>query len=464
MEKVIGQKWLFGVDLTLCGLLMLLSVYNMPYTPFVHSLLLLRIWVGFLLHRRSAMAVYPIGLLALGSAMLVGANAYYMETVCLDGLRCVVSFFGGDGRMLVHTIISDAREFGYGDTMHKLIVGGVYLWLVVCPLIGLLCLWLRKRLVASAWSIGKSLLLCAYLVVLMAVVNVVNYPRVWGVLIGSLGMCAIPRLFKDVDYKRLLTRGEESYLLVLLLLMGCCIIGGDISRQAVVAVVTLPAVCYMVFNRSCRRQQVVGEVVLVVIASMVFWAAQYTTDMVRIMLLLLSLAMMGVVTGRFIYATQRKVRGGVMMLLIGMVIPITSIGYNPYSVLHASRAHDFEGYVWCSRGLFYVEDGDMNYGIRDRYGLVMPAHFTDIKLLDSTLPYVKARDRRCGQKNSWQIYDIERHELVTEEHYSDIYLCGKGLILLEQDSCRSYMKCRRGYNWASDEAQYCIADTIPANF
>lgn len=463
MEKVIGQKWLLGIDLTLCGLLMLLSVHDVPYTTIVHSLLLLRIWVSFLLHRRSVMAVYPIGLLALGGAMLMYTSMPYMERVLLDGLRSVVSFFGGDGRMLVEMMTRDAWESGYADLRQEIIAGGVYLWLVGYPLIRLLYLWAKKRLVASQWSIGKSLLLCCYVVILMMVVAAASYIRFWGVLVGCVGVCAIPFLFKDVDYKRLLTRGEETYLLLLLLLTGCCIVGGNISRQAVVAVMTLPAVCYIVFNRSCHRQQVFEDVVLVVIASMVFWVAQYTTDMVRIILLLVSLAMMGVVTGRFVNATQHKLRGVVLLLLMGWVIPITCIGYNPYSVLHASRAHDFEGYVWGSRGLLYVKDGDKGYGIRDRYGLVMPTHFASIEVLDNKQPYVKANDREYAQENAWQIYDIERQELVTEEHYADIYLCGKEVILLEQDSCRSYMKYRRYHDWVSDDAQYSIADTIAAS-
>ena len=463
MEKVIGQKWLLGVDLTLCGLLMLLSVHDVPYTTIVHSLLLLRIWESFLLHRRSVMAVYPIGLLALGGAMLMYTSMPYMERVLLDGLRSVVSFFGGDGRMLVEMMTRDAWGSGYADLRQEIIAGGVYLWLVGYPLIRLLYLWAKKRLVASQWSIGKSLLLCCYVVILMMVVAASSYIRFWGVLVGCVGVCAIALLFKDVDYKRLLTRGEETYLLLLLLLTGCCIVGGNISRQAVVAVMTLPAVCYMVLNRSCRRQQVFEDVVLVVIASMVFWVAQYTTDMVRIILLLLSLAMMGIVARRFVNATQRRARGGVMLLLMGWVIPITCIGYNPYSVLHASRAQDFEGYVWGSRGLLYVKDGNKGFGIRDRYGLVMPAHYTSIQLLDNAQPYVKAKDKGYAQEHAWQIYDIERQELVTEGHYADIYLCGKEVILLEQDSCRSYMKYRRHYSWASDDAQYSIADTIAAS-
>ena len=152
--------------------------------------------------------------------------------------------------MLVEVMTRDAWEFGYADMQQKIIGGGVFLWLVVCPLIWLVCLWLRKHLVASQWSMGKSLMLCGYLLCLMMMVAAGSYIRFWGVLVGCVGVCAIPLLFKGVDYKRLLTRGEETYLLLLLLLMGCCIVGGNISRLAVVAVMTLPAVCYMVLNRS----------------------------------------------------------------------------------------------------------------------------------------------------------------------------------------------------------------------
>lgn len=244
--------------------------------------------------------------------------------------------------------------------------------------------------------------------------------------------------------------------MLLLVLTACYIAGSDISRQAVVAVIGLPAVCYAIFCYSCSRRSTYHEIALVVLSGMTFWMAQYTTDMSRVLLLLLSLGLAGIAIGKFVNATHRKWRAVALYVLVAFIIPISSLGYNPYSAMHVSRKYDYSGYLWGDKGLLGVHGKD-GFGLRDRYGMVVPAQYGPIEFLDCTKPYVKVRERI----DAWGIYDIERKELVADEIYEDIQPYGKNTIRLLRDSCYRYVVYENYYNWDSEEKQYVVTDSIP---
>lgn len=458
MNETIFQKLQLGIDLTLCSLCLLLTLHNYTFSAAMYFLWILRIWTSMLMYRRSTMAVYSIGLSAI-VGLLVFPFSPGITTIVLDVAKVVISLFGGDGRMLAYEIWEGVREYDCIRTIHHVIGCLTYLWLVICPLIQYICLYAKKRLVQSSWNRRSSLLLCLYIVGVMLLTLISGYRSFVHLFIAAWSVYALPYLFKEIDVKRLLTRDEASYIMLLLVLVVCYISGSRISRQAVVAVVALPAVCFAIFNYSCSRRPVYREVALVVLGSMTFWLAQYTTNMFRVLLLILSLGLIGIAVGMFVNATQRKWRGLALFLLAAFVVPISSLGYNPYSAMEASRlGHDFVGYHLGYKGLLRVRGRD-GFGLRDRYGIVIPAQYGAITFLDEMKPYAKVCDNK--QWNGWDLYDIERKELITDEAYDNIHLYGKDVIRLQKDSCTLYMKYRNYYDWSSEAAQYVITDTIP---
>lgn len=455
MRIISVQKTQLGIDLSLCCLFLLLTMHRYTFTPIIYMLWALRIWTNFLLYRRSSMAVYSIGMSAIVGLLAFTLSPYITEML-LDVLKVVTSLFGGDGRMLVHEIRMDARNGEYWNTLCNVVGCITYLWLVIVPLVQYIVLSVKKRAVMSSWSMRRSLLLCLYLVGVMFSVVISGYKDFLSFLVAALGVYALPYLFKEIDLKHLLTRGEASYIMLLLVLIACYIAGSYISRQAVVAVVSLPAVCYAIFNYSCCRRPPYQEITLVVLGSMTFWMAQYTTDMLRILLLLLSLGLIGVVLGKFVNATHRKWRGVVLYLFVAFIVPISCLGYNPYSAMHVSRHYDYVGYLWGDRGLLRVAGRD-GFGLRDRYGMITPLQRGSIEFIDPWKPFVKIGARGTG----WSLYDIERHEFITVEHYDNIEPYGQNIIRLQKDSCCHYMNYKNYYYWDSEAPQYVITDTIP---
>lgn len=455
MDKTASQKIQLGINLSVCCLFLLLTMHRYTFTPLIYMLWALRIWTTFLLYRRSSMAVYPIGMSAI-VGLLAFAFSPYITEMLLDVVKVVTSLFGGDGRMLVHEIRQDAMEGEYRDTVHSVVGCITYLWLTVGPLVQYIVLSVKKRLMQSVWSTRRCLLLCLYLIGVAFLVAISGSKDFLSFLVAALGVYALPCLFKDIDFRNLLTRGEASYIMLLFVLIACYIAGSNISRQAVMAVIGLPSVCYAVFCYSCGRRPTYHEIALVVLSGMTFWMAQYTIGMFRVLLLLLSLGVAGIAIGKFVNATHRKWRGVVLYLFVAFIVPISCLGYNPYSAMHVSRHYDYVGYLLGERGLLRVYGRD-GFGLRDRYGMVTPLQRGSIEFIDSWKPFVKIGSRGSG----WNLYDIERQEFVTEVLYEDIQPYGKNVIRLQKDSCYQYLEYNELYYWDSEMEQYIITDTIP---
>lgn len=455
MDKTTFQKIQLGIDLSFCNMCLLLTLHNYPFYTSMYFLWVLRIWTSFLLYRRSTMAVYSIGLSAI-VGLLAFTFSSYITDILFDAVKIATSLFGGDGRVLVNDILQDAWNGKYLYTLYSMIGWATYLWIVVVPLVQYIILSIKKRVVQSSWNKKRSLVLCLYLMGVMLVINIGSHNDFSSFLFAVLGAYALPYLFEEIDFKHLLTHDEASYIMLLLVSVACYIAGREISRQAVVAVVSLPAVCYAIFNYSCYRRPTYQEMAWVVLGSMTFWMAQYTTDMSRILLLLLSLGLIGIALGKFVNATRRKWRGVVLYTLVAFIVPISSLGYNPYSAMHVSRNYDYVGYLWGDRGLLRVYGKD-GFGLRDRYGMVTPVLDKSMEFIDPEKPFVKVGTRSSG----WQLYDIVNHEFITDAHYEDIERYGENVFRLQKDSCYKYMKYKELYVGNSEEEQYIITDTIP---
>lgn len=122
-----------------------------------------------------------------------------------------------------------------------------------------------------------------------------------------------------------------------------------------------------------------------------------------------------------------------LFLGLAFVIPILCIGYNPYSVLQASRERVCKDYIYSPGGLLYVE-GEQGRGIRDRYEMILPAEYDRIEILVPTKPYFKVK-----KGNLWYIYDLIAHELVTEEGFGDVIPYGEDAFLLKKKDGYKYM-------------------------
>lgn len=250
------------------------------------------------------------------------------------------------------------------------------------------------------------------------------------------------------------TRSEVACLLAIVMFVIGYVCGFGMELKSVIMVCTLPAAFFALMNWYVRREIAYKDILLIVGASVVFWCAQYTTDMVRILLLLASLAIMAVPVIRFAIDTKKNWTSVGLYVIIALIMPVFCLGYNPYSVLEAGRTRSFKTDLGSARGLLYVQSDD-NVGLRDRYGVILPVKYERVELLTPSKPYCKVM-----KDGKWQIYDIERHELVSEEWFEDIIPCDEYVYRLKSQNGDKYLLLHWSYS-RYDGQRTVIVDEMP---
>ena len=446
-------------DLVICSVWLLLvaheNISGWMINPFILLFPAVRIWISFLMKRQSKQMIVPIAVLALLATFMsldrsprfllfVGPWETFLTSVCaLFGMNSVRSV--------------DFHEL-LGEVCKNILSIIGYIWLVTYPLAVYIYKRTKKQLAPGTMGIWKCVGLCAYIfgcTIVSSIVLSVSYKTTLGMAVLVFMLMLIPTIFYRNNIKDMFTRGEVAYLLTLAMFAVGYACGIGLELKSAITVCTLPAAFYALANWYVHRETTYKDVLLIVGASVVFWCAQYTTNMVRISLLLLSLALMAVAVIRFAIDTKKNWASAGLYVMIALVMPVFCLGYNPYSVLEASRAWHFDKYYGSPDGILCVRAGDTG-GLRDRYGVILPVDMYDrIEILTPSKPYCKVR-----KDGKWQIYDIERQELVSEEWFEDVIPCDEYVYCLKSENGDKYLSLRWYYN-PDGEQTAKIVDEIP---
>lgn len=423
--------------------------------PFILLFPAVRVWISFLMKRQSKLMIVPIVVLALlTSCMFLDRSPRYLlfvgpwETL----LTSIGALFGMNSVRGVefHELL--------GEVCKNIISIVGYIWLVIYPLAAYIYKRAKKQLVPGSMGAWKSVGLCVYIfgcTIVSSIVLSVSDKTTIGMAVLTFMLMLIPTIFYRNNIKEMFTRGEVVYLLTLAMFTVGYVCGIGLELKSAITVCTLPAACFALINWYIRRETSYKDILLIVGASVVFWCAQYTTNMVRISMLLLSLALMAVAVIRFAIDTKKNWASAGLYVMIALVMPVFCLGYNPYSVLEASRAWHFDKYYGSPDGILCVRAGDTG-GLRDRYGVILPIdRYNRIELLTPSKPYCKVR-----KDGKWQIYDIERQELVSDEWFEDVIPCDEYVYRLKTQNGDKYLSLRWYYN-PDGEQTAMIVDELP---
>ena len=446
-------------DLVTCSVWLLLlaheDISGWMINPFILLFPALRIWISFLMKRQSKLMIVPIVVLALlASCMFLDRSPRYLlfvdpwetlqTSICalfgMNSVRCV------ELQELVGNVCKNILS----------IVG--YIWLVIYPLAVYIYKRAKKQLASGTMGIWKCVGLCAYIfgcTIVSSIVLSVSYKTTICMAVLAFMLMLIPSIFYCNNIKKMFTRGGVAYLLTLAMFTVGYVCGIGHELKSAITVCTLPAAFFALMNWYARREITYKDILLIVGASVVFWCAQYTTNMVRISMLLLSLALMAVAIIRFAIDTKKNWESAGLYIVVALIMPVFCLGYNPYSVLEGSRAWHFNKYGYSQNGLLCVSTGTVG-GLRDRYGVILPLEYDRIELLDSSKPYCKVRKNRM-----WQIYDIERHELVSDEWFEEVVQCDEYVYRLKSQNGDKYMTIQWYYNRYDEEQSAVISDKLP---
>jgi hypothetical protein len=253
----------------------------------------------------------------------------------------------------------------------------------------------------------------------------------------------------------LFVRHEIAFLIAFAMLLICSAFAVKMGEVTVIMACLFPIAFYTLANWYYGRKIGVKEIAFVVVSSVIFSFAQYTIGIVRIILCLVSMFLMAVALFRFAKATNRKCVSVFLYVFIAIIVPVLSIGYNPYSVLNAGRLTRFDDYSYSENGILFVWGKD-GYGLRDRYKMILPAEYDYIEILTPSKPYCKVR-----KDSKYRIYDIEQHELVSEEWFDDIVSCGEHVYRLKSENAEMYLVMPKRYNRNGEMQKVIITNQMP---
>ena len=427
------SKWLLAADLALCGVWLIVDTYIF-YDPYMMLFPMLRIWLSFLTFDRSRLTWCPMGLLAVMNLTLLRPYApiydLYVAPI-VKIVRCCISLYGGTGAVVDEFLHSWFSEGYLCFKLTMLLVWLVgFVWFVGIPLAIYLRRAARKLLVSSALSRKQSRWLFGYMLVVVTLFST-RFFDTFGfyekLAAGALPVLLAPVLFCKGSAKPLLTKEQTTALSIMALITVGFIVGAVMEEKSILTTLTIPVAVYALINRYVSRKTPYWEYLLLAVAMFCFWQAQNTIDGVRIALLGLSVAVVAFVAIRFIRSTRLYAAGVILFAAVAVIIPVMCIGYNPYVVLSAKRSRVCTDYLSSPSGLLYVR-GNNGSGIRDRYGVILPAEYDRIRIMVPYRPYFMVQ-----KGNKWRIYDIVRHEFITDESYDEIVPSGADMFMMSNE-------------------------------
>ena len=150
------------------------------------------------------------------------------------------------------------------------------------------------------------------------------------------------------------------------------------------ALMTLPMVAFYYLNRYVGRNVNWLEYVILAIGLYAFDKAQYQVDDERVAYLLVSVAFIMAVCIWMLAKTKKIVATLFAFVLMSIVLPGLSIGYNVYQSMEGARSVNYvspgmkKGFMYIRRMENVNGKQKMMVGIRDRYRTTIPCKFTII--------------------------------------------------------------------------------------
>lgn len=292
------------------------------------------------------------------------------------------------------------------------------LWTFVLPIFGWLWLLCTRRFKPAQVSARK-----VFIITLLVFATL--YISIWLMMVILLCFLLL-HLFGKGTVLPPLFRYEKASMLYIALLIMVCFSGGEMGVASHYAVIVLPMALYLLVCRYFHLSYQRNEILLLMLAYIVFIFAQYMLNAFRLAMLLASMVLVAVVVVRFSKQVRKIWLSVTLYFMLAVVMPVLSLGYLPYTVLEGSRSMRFTQFSYSPFGLLYVISDD-GIGIRDRYSIVLPIDsYESIKMLTHDEPLcILVKDGKS------QVYNLYDHTFCLEQWCLDIICNNDGTLLIK---------------------------------
>lgn len=413
---------------------------------FIADLILVSVWTFFFSRYCSPglLLLIPIRI-ALSFEMngkskwtLVSAIAFFIAYSAVNNFdrpfeRMFFNFFCmiGESELMVD-IFSKPLEWEM-----KAWIGGFsalwYIWLVVLPVfIGIR----QHRIKDILWQKNGIwiyiLLVTAFCVWLMFDEGEVG-AILWGLFIALLPLVywtIYERKGRSLMQLIIENKQIQWYLAYTVFMLSTVTIGlKDIFSLKLIGLLVLPPLFYIMLMKSARLGVVLTRCcVALSIAGLLYWLSYDVEQCATIVLLCLAVALIVFVGVTMIVRTRKWTIPIVLMVSVPIVIAPCLLGMNPYIITDSEHTHMYVTNISVRNGVYVVEKYiETNVegkpyrckrvqGLRDRYGIILPMKYEELKPLDRWGRYIAVNaPERYGCMESDQrygIYDLRYRKFV----------------------------------------------------
>ena len=231
----------------------------------------------------------------------------------------------------------------HNDFIHGLIKNFLAIWLFALPYLYYLFLLICKKTIRTELN--------------------------WTELVGAI-------LWHDKQTKTI------SGIMIVMLIAFITGLAMSATACQIMCIAAAPTTCWLI----CRYNRIKAEKLwMLVFAMALFWQAQIMSGWWRGVMLFISLGMVtyvGIILG---HKMKNGLMGIALILYLGVLLPSFSIGYNQYACIQYARSgfHYLEPF----RGILYITDGNGQYGLRDRYGMIIEPEYQTIRIGEKRTSY-----------------------------------------------------------------------------
>lgn len=431
MKRNIYGKKMFITDL------ILVSVWALFFSRYCSSGLLLlipiRIALCFEMHRKSPWT-------------LVSAIGFLLAYSCVDDFtrpfeRMLFNLFCAIGESnLMFDVFSEPFEWEM-----KAWIGTIsavwYIWLVIMPLVaGISFRNLRQINWTSKWIwiyVIPFFGLCLWTMIEEGEVGyillglVISYlPVVYWSMYDRNGRSPIELLLKD--------RNIGLYLLYALMFLAAITIGlKDITSLKLIGLIVFPAAFYILLTVSFRLGTILTRCCIALsVSGWLYWLTFDTGKAGTIVLLSIAIGLIIFSSVTIIVKAKSWKAPMILMLVVPTVIIPCTLGLNPYIVIDADYTRMYLSNVSVKNGVYvigkYYEKIDSGqpfvygrkYGLRDRYGVILPIEYTKLKTLDRWGRYIATispnRNGNLWSDQHYGVFDLRKRTFVVNPMTLDV--------------------------------------------
>lgn len=466
---MITRNILMKSDLILVTLLGFLT-WHIQISIIPLSFILLRLFTSFSLADRKKTTWLPLSLcVAWMMLIFFSKNDNFMDFLYIEPVyklvRSIMLLFGvSELRWTDHTkeLSFDTLELSITSVLTATFSIFYIAWLLLYPIIEYLIQWKKKEFVNLNRVKNNTVFIVVYFMLTLVLAKNIA-PTTQNFVFFMLSFSGLLVLLSFKGIKEVSNR-FKLYSSLFGIFVCAYVLGCEMKQDSsFVGVVVLPPLLYYTICKNNKIEMQYRDWAFLVFAGMSFGIAQSYNLWPRILLLATSAFSYGYETYIFhIRSEKNKKYSTVLFLTLAFILPTLTIGYNQYSVLDSHRLKKYENYIYAPNGILWTYNPATNvWGLRDRYGEILPCKYDAIAQIDHSKPFVTIREGRYIG-----IYDIEKNKVIIEPKYTNFIPYGWNTYKLESDNdtCTYFHIGPHYYSKYSDSELWKISDNPKYEF